>query len=63
MRAVIQKYAWLCPLASVVLAIAFLVAFGLTWWNALMVGALLGCPLSVLWSLVFGRREPPARMI
>ena len=57
MRASMQKNAWLCPVMSLLLAIACLLAFGLAWWNALIVGLLLGCPLSILWALVFGRGE------
>lgn len=57
MRSFVRKHAWLCPIASLALAIALLAAFGFTWWNALMAGLLLGCPLSVAWALIFGR-EP-----
>ena len=57
MRAFMQKHAWLCPILSLLMAITFLAAFGFTWWSALFVGFLLGCPLSVLWALIFSREQ------
>ena len=50
-----RDYAWLCPIVSLLLAAATLLAFGLTWWNALILALLLGCVIAAAWALVFGR--------
>ena len=49
-----RDYAWLCPIVSLLLAAATLLAFGLTWWNALILAVLFGCVIAAAWALVFG---------
>ena len=51
----VRDNAWLCPVATIVLAGLILLVFGITWWDALLVVAMLACPLSWLWIFVFGR--------
>lgn len=55
-----HDHAWLYPILSLALAVSILLAFGLTWWHALAVTALLGCPLVILWGLIFSWSQPEA---
>jgi hypothetical protein len=53
-RILMRDNAWLC-ITFLVLACGILLAFGLTSWDALLVVAMLACPLNWLWVFVFGR--------
>ncbi len=55
-----RDHAWLYPMLSLAFAVTILLAFGLTWWHALAVTALLGCPLVILWGLIFSWSQPEA---
>lgn len=59
-----NRWLWLCPLLSIVLATAVLVLFGVTFWTALVVALLLVCPALILWGIVEvvndTRRQRPA---
>lgn len=44
-----NRWSWLCPVLSVVLAAAVLMLFGFTWWSAILVALLLVCPALLLW--------------
>lgn len=56
-------FLWLCPILSVVLAAAILVALGLSLWTAILAAIVLACPIAALWAYFAGRslrihREP-----
>lgn len=53
-----NKWAWLCPWLSIVLAAAVLTLWELTWWSALLAALFLVCPAIMLWGLVKLRRLP-----
>ena len=51
---------WLCPLLSLIFAVALLWLAGLTLWTAVVAGVLVGCPVAVVFALVaerLGKRE------
>lgn len=48
-----EEHAWLCPIGSLLLAGLILIAFGLTWWDSLLLIGMLACPLNWLWLLFF----------
>jgi hypothetical protein len=50
-------YAWLCPIGSLLLAGLILVAFGLTWWDSILLVGILACPLNWLWLLFFSDKR------
>lgn len=52
-----EEYAWLCPIGSLLIAGLILIAFGLTWWDALLLVGMLACPLNWLWLLFFGEKR------
>lgn len=45
----LDRWLWLCPALSILLAALLLAWFGLTWWSALLVAILLVCPATLLW--------------
>lgn len=53
----LSRWSWLCPLLSVLLAAALLVAFGFTWWRALLAALLLVCPALLVWGAVEVARD------
>lgn len=53
----LRENAWLCPIGSLLLAGLLLLAFGLTWWDALLVLAMLACPLIWLWLFLGGKNR------
>lgn len=48
----LDRWLWLCPALSILLAALLLVWFGFTWWSALLVAILLVCPATLLWGAV-----------
>lgn len=51
------NYAWLCPIGSLLLAGLSLIAFGLTWWDAILLVGMLACPFNWLWLLFSGEKH------
>lgn len=51
-----------CPLISLALAIAVLLAFTPAWWSLLLAALLLACPVSALWAAWSGRGPLPVPM-
>jgi hypothetical protein len=47
-----DRWLWLCPLLSIVLAAAVLMLFGFTIWGALLAALLLVCPALLLWGAI-----------
>ena len=54
-----QAWMWLCPLISVFMAVFMGYAFGLSWWTALLMGALLACPIYAAWTYLISQRPLP----
>jgi len=52
------RWGWLCPWLAILLAAGVLVAFGLTWWSALLAALFLVCPALLLWGLYVTRPLP-----
>lgn len=50
---------WVCPALSLVLAVAMLRLMGLSLWSALLVVALLACPISMAWTVFVALRPLP----
>ena len=48
-----------CPLISLALAAALLLAFAPAWWSLLLAALLLACPISALWAAWSGRGPLP----
>lgn len=55
-----QKWSWLCPWATLGLAVAVLVLWGFSVLTALVIALLLVCPALLLWGSVLTRRAPAA---
>lgn len=55
MKDFLREHAWLCPVTTILLAGLILLAFGVTWWDIILIVAMLACPLNWLWIFVFGR--------
>lgn len=47
-----DRWLWLCPVLSVLLAAAVLMIFGFTFWGGLLAGLLLVCPAMLVWGAV-----------
>ena len=54
----LSRWAWLCPWLAILLAAGVLVAFGFTWWSALLAALFLVCPALLLWGLFMLRQRP-----
>ena len=53
-----RRWAWLCPLLAVGLAVGILVIWGFTLWTAIGVALFLICPAIIIWAMLyFGRDE------
>lgn len=52
------RWGWLCPWLAILLAAGVLVAFGFTWWSALLAALFLVCPALLLWGLYVTRPQP-----
>ena len=50
---------WLCPLISASLAVSIGRFFGLRWWPALLIAAMLVCPVTAVWTYLLGERPLP----
>ena len=46
-----RKWLWICPLLSVLLAGAVLLAFGVSFWTALLAALFLVCPILIAWGI------------
>lgn len=53
-----NRWGWLCPWLAIALAAGVLVAFGLTWWSALLAALFFVCPALMLWGLYLTRPQP-----
>jgi hypothetical protein len=62
-----NRWLWLCPLLSIVLAATVLMLFGFGFWGALLAALLLVCPALLLWSaievMLDERRQRAARLV
>lgn len=47
-----NRWLWVCPLLSIVLAAAVLMLFGFSFWGALLAALLLVCPALLLWGAI-----------
>ena len=47
-----NRWLWLCPFLSIVLAAAVLMLFGFSFWGALLAALLLVCPALLLWAAI-----------
>lgn len=59
-----RRWAWLCPFAAILVAVAVLMLFDLTFWHAVIVALLLVCPAIVVWGVLMTRKpvnRGPAR--
>jgi hypothetical protein len=56
LRDSLSRFAWLCPLLAIVLAVGALAIFGLSWRNAAFAALLLVCPAVILWGVIVTRR-------
>jgi hypothetical protein len=63
LRDSLSRFAWLCPLLAVVLAVGALAVFGLSWRNAALAALLLVCPAVILWGVLVARRPAMIRLI
>ena len=55
----VSPWVWLCPLASLSLAMGVGHFFGLSWWSALLIGMMLACPVTAVWAYLVGDRPLP----
>lgn len=53
----VDRWLWLCPVISILLAALVLYLFGFTWWSAILVAVLLVCPATVIWGGVLMARD------
>lgn len=44
-----DRWLWLCPVLSILLAAAVLMYFGFTFWGGLLAALLLVCPAMLVW--------------
>ena len=51
------RWAWLCPVLMLGLAVAILILFGLSLWTAILVTILLVCPAVMVWGIIQLRRH------
>lgn len=60
-----DRWLWLCPVLSILLAAAVLMVFGFTFWGALLAALLLVCPAMLVWGAITlfidERRQSAAR--
>lgn len=60
-----DRWLWLCPVLSIVLAAVVLMIFGFTFWGALLAALLLVCPALLVWGAIVAtidaRRQRMAR--
>lgn len=47
-----DRWLWLCPVLSIVLAAAVLMYFGFTFWGGLLAALLLVCPAMLVWGAI-----------
>lgn len=47
-----DRWLWLCPVLSIVLAAAVLMYFGFTFWGGLLAALLLVCPAMLAWGAI-----------
>ncbi|MDP3707539.1 MAG: SRPBCC family protein [Polaromonas sp.] len=47
-----DRWLWLCPVLSILLAAVVLMLFGFTFWGALLAALLLVCPAMILWGAI-----------
>lgn len=48
----VDRWLWLCPALSILLAAAVLMYFGFTFWGALLAALLLVCPALLVWGAI-----------
>ena len=53
----VDRWLWLCPALSLVLAAVVLLLFGFTFWGALLAALLLVCPAMLLWGAIEVMRD------
>lgn len=51
------RWGWLCPWLAILLAVGVFVAFGLTWWSAVLAALFLVCPALILWGMYVTRGQ------
>ncbi len=54
----LSRFIWLCPFLAIVLATGVLLAFGLSFFTAVIVALLLVCPALLVWGAFTVRRRP-----
>ena len=47
-----DRWLWLCPVLSILLAAAVLMYFGFTFWGGLLAALLLICPAMLVWGAI-----------
>lgn len=47
-----DRWLWLCPVLSILLAAAVLMYFGFTFWGGLLAALLLVCPVMLVWGAI-----------
>ena len=47
-----DRWLWLCPVLSILLAVAVLMYFGFTFWGGLLAALLLVCPAMLVWGAI-----------
>lgn len=47
-----DRWLWLCPVLSILLAAAVLMYFGFTFWGGLLAALLLVCPAMLVWGAI-----------
>ena len=53
----VDRWLWLCPGLSLVLATVVLLLFGFTFWGALLTALLLACPTKLRWGVILMLRD------
>ncbi|WP_114970726.1 hypothetical protein [Rhodoferax ferrireducens] len=48
----VDRWLWLCPILSILLAAVVLMIFGFTFWGGLLAGLLLVCPATLVWGAI-----------
>jgi uncharacterized membrane protein len=59
-RRILNNWLWVCPVLSLVIAIALPLLLGFGLWTAALVAVFLACPIAAAWTLVaerLNRRE------
>ena len=52
----LRRFAWLCPLLAIIVAVGLLAVYGLSWRNAFLAALILVCPAIILWGVISLRR-------